>query len=71
MTTKTKTNGPQRKAPPVKRNGKCARRGCTKDRMPNVRNLGVDYAAYDDPFCSTDCCRAYYGVSLQPVPARN
>lgn len=49
------------KDPPVRRNGKCANPGCDKERRPNV---GM-YHAFDDPFCSTECCRAYWGCALK------
>lgn len=50
------------KDPPVRRNGKCARPGCTKDRLPNS---GALYKAFEDPFCSSECCRIYWGCALK------
>lgn len=59
--------------PRVRKDGKCARPGCTKQR-PIVTAKGkkrkemIRYAgAYQlerDPFCSSRCARAFHGCSL-------
>lgn len=50
------------KDPPIRADGKCAYDHCTtvwkkKQRRPLVR--GIE----DEPFCSTECCKAFYGVA--------
>ena len=61
------------KDPRVRKDGRCARKGCTKMR-PIVTATGkkrkelIRYAgAFQlerDPFCSSRCCRAFHGTSL-------
>jgi len=55
--------------PPVRADGRCALRGCGKPRKI-VRSYprGIDPAVYErEPFCSSTCCRLYYGIPLQTV----
>lgn len=51
--------------PPVRKDGKCARRGCSKQRHPERSLRYGGAAAQLDPFCSTDCCRAHYNIELR------
>lgn len=46
--------------PRVRPDGRCARRGCDKQVkiLANPQAKGV----YRDPFCSTVCCKLYWGV---------
>jgi len=59
--------------PPVRADGRCARRGCHKLRkIPRSHHRAIDHALYElDPWCSTQCCRLYYGVPLVTVIGGN
>lgn len=50
------------KEPKLRKDGRCAR--CGKQRkMPTSHHSSINMATYQlDPFCSTVCARAYYGV---------
>jgi hypothetical protein len=53
------------KEPKPRRDGNC--HVCRKPRVFNF-NKSVPREEYDrDPFCSTVCCRAYYGVTWNKV----
>jgi hypothetical protein len=55
-----------RKEPKVRKDGKCV--VCRKERrMPKTHHSSISMAVYElDPFCSSTCCRAWYGA---PVPS--
>jgi hypothetical protein len=42
--------------PPTRQDGRCIQ--CEKRRPPTA-------VEFDDPFCSSDCCRAFYGCPLR------
>lgn len=64
MTTEQTTR--KRIDPPVRPDGRCA--VCPKMRHPErSKKYGLE-AAQLDPFCSTACCRAYYGIPLDGRP---
>ena len=44
----------RKKDPPIRGDNKCA-------RWPNCEN---DLIRNDDPFCSTQCCKIYWGVNF-------
>lgn len=46
--------------PKVRKDGKCAQ--CRKERKHAVWNKYSHDAAIQDPFCSTQCCRKWYGM---------
>ena len=48
--------------PRVRRDGTCAQ--CKGPRKPPKKMVVPDKEYKKDPFCSTRCCRAYYGISL-------
>ena len=59
----------QRADPPVRSDRRCAQRGCTRQLATITsrhRRYGGD-ALLVEPFCSTECCRAYHGVGLAPT----
>lgn len=51
--------------PKRKRGGGCAQCG---EPITIVMRPGIDYGT--DPFCSTECCKAWHGVKMasQPEP---
>jgi hypothetical protein len=48
--------------PPVREDGRCI--VCPKARHPERSRKYAGGTAETDPFCSTQCARAYYGTSL-------
>lgn len=48
--------------PKPRKDGKCAQ--CKDHRVPEIAR------ACGDPFCSSACCRAYYGVELPPTESQ-
>lgn len=46
--------------PRPRRGGLCARKGCKK-KAANGK-IAADKTIIIDPFCSTQCCKVYYGV---------
>lgn len=50
--------------PPVRKDGKCARDGCGRLRKvtKQVRKYAGDQIDFD-PFCSTECCRKFHGLT--------
>lgn len=55
-----------RPEPPVRDDGRCAGPSCRKRLPRDVRagHYGKEALALD-PFCSTECCRAYHRTSLK------
>jgi hypothetical protein len=52
-----------RRDPPVRRDGRCAQ--CKGERAtPKGRAYARTGEIERDPFCSTQCCKAYHGVKL-------
>lgn len=52
-----------KKDPPIRKDGKCA--VCKQPIKPVKPQRGVPIAAYNDPFCSSRCCRQYHGTSIK------
>lgn len=48
--------------PPARADGRCARPGC-RAKLAFKKRRGLEHL-YDDPFCSTECCKAYHGVTM-------
>lgn len=60
MTKKLKPGGPSmRAAPPIRRGNLCSRPGCENEKQPPGKYAHTE----NDPFCSTQCCRLWYGTS--------
>ena len=51
--------------PPIRKDGTCAL--CRKP-IETIPRPGVPPLLYVDPFCSSQCCKAYYDVSVELVP---
>ena len=51
--------------PRVRRDGRCARKGCDRKlpRSKRAKRYAGDWLELD-PFCSSRCCRAFHGTSL-------
>lgn len=49
--------------PKIRRDGRCANRKCRREVVIKMRE-GVNPALYADPFCSSECARAWHGVAL-------
>ena len=57
--------------PPVRKDGKCARPGCRRKRASMPSTNYVARSHYEtDPFCSSACCRTYYGVTDVAIESR-
>ena len=50
--------------PEVRDDGRCALETCRKPIKPPKRRREVPASLYVDPFCSTDCAKAYFGVRV-------
>lgn len=50
--------------PRVRPDGRCARRGCTNQVTINA-NPAIKGGRFTDPFCSTQCCKIYWGVMTE------
>jgi hypothetical protein len=59
VATTMKRTGPLHD-PPVRRDGNCVNCGGPR---PNIEDPKGIYRVYEDPFCSTKCCKEYYNVS--------
>jgi hypothetical protein len=54
-----------RDVPRAREDGRCVECGKRK-KMPNPPQRGVDVGIYlAEPFCSSQCARAYYGTQLR------
>lgn len=49
-----------RRDPKPRRGGLCARKGCKKNASLGIRT--ADGMITNDPFCSTQCAKVYFGV---------
>lgn len=52
--------------PPRRKDGRCAREGCTKTiraYRPPTKDV-PKWVADNEPFCSSTCCRAYHGFPI-------
>jgi hypothetical protein len=57
------------KDPRVRKNGTCAQCGGER-KMPRTHHGSINVAVYLlDPFCSSNCARAYHGVKLTGISA--
>lgn len=56
--------------PPVRGDGRCARPGCRKLRRPERSKSYGGVAGELDPFCSSECCREWYGIPLPKIVGR-
>lgn len=52
-----------RPEPAIREDGRCALDSCRKAIKPPKRRRDVPARLYEDPFCSTDCCKAFHGVA--------
>jgi hypothetical protein len=52
------------KDPPVRADGRCAHRGCTKRRVIPTSTYATREQHECDPFCSTECCREHHCVEM-------
>jgi len=52
--------------PPIRKDGRCA---LCKKPIETIPRPGVPPLLYVDPFCSSQCCKAYYDVPIEaPAP---
>jgi hypothetical protein len=52
--------------PPVREDGRCA--NCGKVRRPPTGKYATKAEFETDPFCSTECARAWHGTESAGVP---
>ena len=57
------------KDPPVRKDGLCV--VCKKPRDPAASGKYGGAAAALDPFCSTACCREYWGTTIVATGTRS
>lgn len=55
--------------PQVRKDGRCARRGCGKRlTLPKKHHSSISGAVYErEPFCSTECAKRYHGVKTSGI----
>jgi hypothetical protein len=58
-------NGVKMEDPKVRADGRCALTGCGRLRHPERSRRYAGFEADKDPFCSSVCARAFYGVTFR------
>lgn len=52
--------------PPLRKDRRCARKGCSKRLKVPAQTLAAREVYERDPFCTSVCCKIYHGVIADP-----